>query len=141
MLRLPQRLHCQAAVVKNPLPESMRQKRSFLSLRGVLLNSLENLVPQILGRTRFDFGTFLTKHRRADIRARRSISQEGLSADNRAISPERPLSILLSLRRSTDIEAGPQPCPNLYFDTGDLDKPNAQCRQGEGAAFPLGQPH
>ena len=32
-------------------------------------------------------------------------------------------------------------CQTYRFDLGDLDKPNALSRQGEGAAFPLGQVH
>jgi len=57
------------------------QKRSFLSLRGVLPKSLKNLLPQNLGRTPFDFVTFLAVARRPDIRAQRSIGESGLQAD------------------------------------------------------------
>lgn len=31
--------------------------------------------------------------------------------------------------------SGPMSRRFLHFDNGDLDKPNAHCRQGEGAAF------
>ncbi|WP_229802356.1 hypothetical protein [Paramylibacter ulvae] len=51
----------------------MRQKRSFLSYLMLTPELLKNPVPQTLGKTAFDFVTFLATLHGADIRASCSI--------------------------------------------------------------------
>ncbi|WP_300012514.1 hypothetical protein [uncultured Roseobacter sp.] len=65
----------------NPLSKGLRQKRSFLSLTTASLETLKNIVSQTLGKTLFDFVTFLAASREADIRAQCSNCQNGLEAD------------------------------------------------------------
>ncbi|MEL6171712.1 MAG: hypothetical protein AAFR02_06810 [Pseudomonadota bacterium] len=51
---------------------------------------MKNLLPQTLGKTLFDFVTFLAVAERPDIRAQRSIGEYGLVADFRRIAPVGP---------------------------------------------------
>ena len=63
----------------------MRQKRSFLSLKTKGSETLKNLVSQTLGKTRFDFVTFLAAARELDIRAQCSMWNYGLNAVIQAV--------------------------------------------------------
>ena len=57
----------------------MCQKRSFLSQSTLGLKSLKNLVPQTLGKTAFDFGSFLASLKQAILGATCSIGHSGLN--------------------------------------------------------------
>lgn len=70
----------QARADINPLTIHVGQKRSFLSLAEMRPRALKNLLPQTLGKTLFDFVTFLAVAERPDIRAQRSIGEYGLLA-------------------------------------------------------------
>jgi len=63
----------------------MRQKRSFLSHTVTGSETLKNLASQTLGKTRFDFVTFLTASRAADIHPHCSIPQDGLKPAIRGV--------------------------------------------------------
>ena len=63
---------------KNPLPKHMRQKGSFWAQALLTPAWLKRPVPQNLGKTAFDFVTFLAGSEEADIGAECSIRKKGL---------------------------------------------------------------
>jgi hypothetical protein len=62
-----------ASTASNLLPKLMSPKRSFLSQALLTRESLKSLEPQTLGKTAFDFATFLAGAQGADIGAQCSI--------------------------------------------------------------------
>ncbi len=76
---------------KNSMTEPPCQKRSFLSHTLPTQESLKIIVPQTLGKTRFDFVTFLANAGQADIGARCSIWKFGLFAAVRCTMRQGPV--------------------------------------------------